>query len=220
MSHGPKPKSVITIDGPGGSGKDTLAENLVESGVFGDANVKVFNSGNFSRSIALAMITQKIDVTDPSFKEMAIKAMDAIDFSQSPPELYTTEVETVIPAVAVIPEIRSGFAKKLPGIIESFDADILIILGRVIGSLYPQAIAKLYLETSQDTCNHRRAHQRSLQGEDYETVLANQEKRNKADASTWNADNQRPENTVVIHTDHQTPQDVLKHAVAGLKHIF
>jgi len=214
-------KYVIAIDGPGGSGKDTLADNLVKIGFFDPANVKIFNSGNFSRTIAHELICRNIAVGSVGFNDMAIRAMHEVDFIHvDPKSILTSQVEQVIPAIAQIPEIRDGFAQKLPDIIQGFDADVLIILGRVIGSLHPQAAVKLYLETSPDICAHRRAYARSLNGEDYATVLQNQKERNKTDITSWDANNNRPEDTFILNTDNATPKDILWKALHHLNKVF
>jgi len=212
-------KKVIAIDGFGGSGKSKLVDNLIKSDFFKEA-VGVFNSGNYARAIAHEMIKSNLTVNDPNFKMAAIKARDKIDFTKERAEFYTSEVENTIPDIVAIPEIKNGFSEKLPDIIESFGEDIIIVIGRVIGSLYPQAVVKLYLETSPDICAHRRAYERSLKGEDYAAVLENQKKRNQADKSNWEASNPRPEDTIIVNTDFSTEKDVLWKTLHHLNKIF
>lgn len=217
VNHGKNKKETIAIDGMGGSGKSDLVKNILNSGFF-KKSVGVFNSGNYARGIAYNLMQSGITPDDLQFKEAALQAMDQIDFTVDKPEYATTEVEKFIPAVTAIKEIKQGFADKLPHIIDSFKTDIVIVVGRVIGSLYPDAIVKLYLETSPDICAHRRAYERSLKGEDYAHVLAEQKKRNQADKANWNQ--KRPEDTIVVNTNHSTAKDVMWKTLYHLNKVF
>jgi cytidylate kinase len=203
----------VTIDGPGGSGKDTLAENLVKSHIFEPYSVTIFNTGNFSRSIAYETICQNISPQDPDFKQAAIQAMNEIDFiNVDQTNLFTSQVEKTLSHLAAMPEIREGFAIRLPKIIETIDTDIALVLGRITGSLYQSANLKLYLETSPDVCAHRRAWARSAKGEDYETVKQDLIERNKNDIASWTRHYTLPADTIYINTDELIDLDVFQRA--------
>lgn len=210
MSH--TAPTLITIDGPGGSGKDTLAENLQEY-LATDRTVLIANTGNFSRSIAFNAVKNNIGPEHPDFTEFAIHSMNTMQFFEiDPTYLFTPDVEKIISNVAGIPEIRQGFKTRFPLIIEEAQADIVLVLGRITGSILPQAVLKLYLETSPDICAQRRALARSRKGENYDAVYQALLERNKADLVNWNKDTAMPEDTVTINTDHLSQQDVFKTA--------
>lgn len=213
-------KFIMTIDGPGGSGKDSLAENLLASGVFDPATVRIFNTGNFSRAIAHETILSGVQPHQPGFQDCALQAMGQINFATvDPRHLFTAQVEQIVSTVAAIPEIRAGFVQKLPEIIEAMPEEIVLVLGRITGSLCKDAQVKLYLETHPDVCAHRRAFARSQKGEDYETVKHALIERNKNDLTSWNNHYAMPADTVVINTDDLSEQDVLK-TVLTLGHRF
>lgn len=208
------PKFVMTIDGPGGSGKDTLAENFVKSAIFEPYKVKIFNTGNFSRSIAYATLCAQVDPEDPAFKSIVIDAMNTIDFvNVDPIPLFSSAVEKRISDLSKMPEIRTGFAEKLPGIIAGVDSDVVIALGRITGPLYPQATIKLFLETSPEVCADRRALARSLKGENYEAVKQDLLERNKNDVANWSSHYPAPHDTIYVNTDNKLQIEVFQEAV-------
>jgi cytidylate kinase len=201
-------KFVMTIDGPGGSGKDKLAENLLETGIFDAYSVRIFNTGNFSRTIAYVAFCQNISPADSDFKEFAIATMHDMNFLHVEPEnLKKTEVEDILKSVASIPEIRDGFKTRLPNIIQSFPEDVIVVLGRITGPVYPQANLKIFLETNPDICAHRRALEKSNKGEDYDTIYQKLKERNKIDTK-WNNDLTVPADTYTLNTDDLTEQQV------------
>lgn len=211
---------IVTIDGPGGSGKDTLADMLAKGIMAPPHKVLIANTGNFSRSIAAQVVSSGIQPEHPGFRDFAIQCMDTMDFFKiDPKNLFTAEVEKIISSIAAIPEIRDGFKIKMPQIIAAeTTADIILILGRITGSVFPDAQAKLFLQTSPDICAHRRALSRSKNGEDYNTVLQALIERNKNDLVNWSSNFELPQDTVVIDTDHLTPHEVYQQAVSVKLH--
>lgn len=209
-------KFVMTIDGPGGSGKDKLAENLLDAQIFAPYSVRVFNTGNFSRTIAYQAFCQNKSPDNSDFKEFAIATMQDMDFLHvNPEDLKKTEVEDILKSVAKIPEIRKGFKVRLPDIIQSFPEDVIVVLGRITGPVYKQANVKILLETSPDICAHRRALEKSRKGEDYDTIYKKLQERNKIDIQQWNDNLPYPPDTYTVQTDDLSEKQVLQAVIVN-----
>lgn len=208
-------KFVMTIDGPGGAGKDKLAENLLETGIFAPYSVRVFNTGNFSRTIAYEAYRQNKSAADSDFKEFAIDTMHKMNFlNVNMDDLKKTEVENILKSVASLPEIQEGFKTRLPDIIHSFPEDVIVVLGRITGPVYTPANVKIFLETSPEVCAHRRALEKCKNGEDYETSYQNLLERNRIDTQ-WNNGLTVPPDMYFVQTDHLSEKQVCESVVAN-----
>lgn len=211
-------KFVMTIDGPGGAGKDKLAENLLATGIFAPYSVRVFNTGNFSRTIAYEAFRQNKSPADSDFKEFAIATMHSMNFlNVNQNDLKKTEVEHILTSVGDLSEIQEGFKTRLPGIIHSFPEDVIVVLGRITGPVYKPANVKIFLETSPEVCAHRRALEKCKNGEDYETSYQHLLKRNQGDMK-WYEGLEIPDDLYAVQTDTLSEQQVCDTVITDRLH--
>ena len=163
---------IITIDGPSGSGKGTLAAKLAAHYKF-----HLLDSGALYRLLGLALqqknllvhlnnalpacikIATELDIQFLSGAQGIQVFLDGVDVSQ---EIRTEQVGEYASKVAAIPELRAALVSRqhafaqLPGLV----AD-----GRDMAtSIFPQAQAKLYLTASAQSRAERRANQLQAMG--------------------------------------------------------
>ncbi|MHA3104640.1 (d)CMP kinase [Acinetobacter sp. ANC 3791] len=182
---------VITIDGPSGSGKGTLATKIAQH-----YHYHLLDSGALYRLLGLSLEKRKLlEVLQDNLTECVEIArnlqiefvateqgirvlLDHEDVSQV---IRTEEVGAFASRVAVIPELRDALLQRqrdfaqLPGLI----AD-----GRDMGTVvFPEAQAKIYLTASAESRAERRVKQLQSMGEDakIDDILANIQARDKRD---------------------------------------
>ncbi|MHA3051454.1 (d)CMP kinase [Acinetobacter sp. ANC 4640] len=182
---------VITIDGPSGSGKGTLATKIAQH-----YHYHLLDSGALYRLLGLSLEKRKLlEVLQDHLTECVEIArnlqiefvateqgirilLDHQDVSQV---IRTEEVGAFASRVAIIPELRDALLQRqrdfaqLPGLI----AD-----GRDMGTVvFPEAQAKIYLTASAESRAERRVKQLQSMGEDakIDDILANIQARDKRD---------------------------------------
>ena len=161
---------VITIDGPGGSGKGTVSLRLADK-----LGWHLLDSGALYRLVAVAALQQQIPVEDEVALGRLAAALDAEfmvvgqevkvllhhqDVSQ---RLRTEEVSVLSSRLAALPEVRSALLERqrafrqFPGLV----AD-----GRDMGTvIFPDATLKIFLTASVHERAQRRYKQLKEKGE-------------------------------------------------------
>lgn len=156
---------VVTIDGPGGSGKGTLS-----SLVAAELGWHLLDSGALYRIVAAMARRQAIDLTD----EKSLVAMipnlqiafdgDRVDVNGDDlsVEIRTEEAGVAASQVAALPEVRDSILtlqksfQRAPGLV----AD-----GRDMGTVvFPQAATKIFLDASAEVRANRRYKQLKNKG--------------------------------------------------------
>lgn len=161
--------TLITIDGPAGSGKGTLAERLAKCLGF------IFiDSGLTYRTVASRFIEEEGDPV------RIASTLSPQDLKRS--NLRTEEVSAATPGIAKIPEVRQQVNSSIRRIIES-ESSGCIIDGRAGGFEFPEAKLKFFLLAQDTTRAKRREIQLRARGEriPFELILDAIRKRDRQD---------------------------------------
>ena len=182
---------IITIDGPSGSGKGTLAAKLAAHYQF-----HLLDSGALYRLLGLSLhhhdLLDSLDTKLPECVQIATNLdiqfintdtgvqvwLDGEDVSQT---IRTERVGEFASKVAAIPELRTAMVSRQHAFAQ---APGLVADGRDMAtSIFPQAQAKLYLTASAESRAQRRVKQLQGMGLDVKIndILANIIARDKRD---------------------------------------
>ncbi len=215
---------IITIDGPSGVGKGTLALNLVE-----ELKLNYLNSGSIYRSIAYIAEINSIDLNNT--KEL-INIGSTIIFNIKPNShkvdiiyenkkinnlIYNEETAKIASKISSnrtlrlsLVSIQRSFAKE-PG---------LIAEGRDMGSvIFPNAEVKFFLTANNETKAKRRLNQLKEKGINVSLTQLIDElnERDKRDLNRKASPLIIPDDALVIETDNKSIKDVQEEAIKHIK---
>ena len=211
---------IITIDGPSGAGKGTIAQMLAL-----DLNWNILDSGALYRTLAYFMLEQNIGLNDFEKNKESIKENFIVKFDPGiigepvkvifkdediTDKVRTEEIAKKTSDLATNPMIRD-FIKpcqrdfmKLPGLI----AD-----GRDMGTvIFKDAINKIFLTASIQERAKRRQAQLKRQGSEVNMRLLLQElqDRDKKDIERKHSPLKPAINSVIIDTSNLRPEGVVE----------
>lgn len=215
----PRPRRtevVITIDGPAGAGKSTVAQELADRLGFA-----FLDTGAMYRSITLACLRAGIHWDDDDAIHRIAQAADIrfkdgrvyLNGQDVSAEIRTPEVTQHIRSVADHPEVRS----LLCDLQRRIAAGLRIVTeGRDQGSeVFPHADCKFFLTASPETRAKRRQSELVGRGKHvtYEEVLAAQIRRDREDASRPVGALRAAPDAVIIPTDRLSHAQVVDQLV-------
>ena len=192
---------IITIDGPAGAGKSSLAKEIAKR--FGYTHL---DSGALYRAIGVAAKEAGIDLTDERAvvelaKKLKIELKENRVFlngKEITEKIRAPEAGTLASQVAQHREVREVVVKILRELAQGKE---VVIDGRDAGSyIFPEAELKIYLTASPEERAKRRHKELTQKGFKipYEKVLREVIERDKKDASRKFAPLVIPEGAVVI----------------------
>jgi cytidylate kinase/pantoate ligase/cytidylate kinase len=205
---------VVTIDGPAGAGKSSVARQLAEHFKF-----DFLDTGAMYRAITLACLEAQVpwdqadqivrvaDATDVHFDgdRVLIGQRDVTE------RIRATDVNSHIKYIADNPEIR----RKLAGMQVQIAAGRCIVTeGRDQGTdVFPHAECKIFLTATPETRARRRHLELLQRGEDssYEQVLAAQQQRDAEDARRVVGALRAADDAKIVYTDEMEQSDVIAH---------
>lgn len=213
-------QNIITIDGPAGSGKSTIAKILAR-----ELGLKYIDTGAMYRALTLIAIQNNIDCNDEkSILEIARKTRIELDNNSVDENKYTG---IKLNGIDVTNEIRSSevgaavsIVSKLPGIrkyLVSLQRELIkngnaVLEGRDTGSVVcPDAILKIFLTASPEERIRRRELQVKNKGQLLKREIIEKEiiERDRIDSTRENSPLVIPENAVVIDTTELSIREVV-----------
>jgi len=215
-----KNKNIITIDGPAGSGKSTIAKIIAR-----DLGLKYINTGAMYRAMTLIALDNNIDLEDEdSILALAKKIKLEIDSDVSDENNYTKlrlngvditdEIRTrrVGAAVSIVSRL-SGIRKYLVTIQRKLAGEGDAVLeGRDTGSIVcPDAVLKIFLTASMAERVKRRKQQLDINNQNMDIASIEEEIRNRdhIDSSREDSPLVLPENGIEIDTSDMTILEVI-----------
>jgi cytidylate kinase len=161
---------IVTIDGPAGTGKSTVAHWLAKR-----LGLEFLDTGAMYRAAALSALERGIDPADGERVAHLVRELDlAFDWTSDPPELFadgrpvgerirTPEVTRAVSLVASNPTVRAEMVRAQRAIASRHPR--LVTEGRDQGSVvFPDADVRIYLDARPEVRARRRVEQLSLKG--------------------------------------------------------
>lgn len=213
---------VITIDGPAGTGKSTVALAVAERLGF-----DFLDTGAMYRAVGLAALRKQVNLEDP--RELAFVAKHArieFDWTRHPPVLVlngepvshllrSVDATRAASYIAVVPAIREMLVSQQQQI--GSEHRNIVTEGRDQGSIvFPEAEFKFYLDATPQERAKRRAQQLRLRGEivDYNEILGEIVSRDHRDANRSVGPLSVPKDAIVMETTELSQRDVIDRIVA------
>ena len=195
---------IITIDGPAGAGKSTVAHALAQRLGF-----RFLDTGAMYRAVALAALRRGLDWDVPDDLARLARKLDIrtlgerilLDGEDVSEAVRTSEVTAVTRYAAGNPQVREFLVelqRKLAG------RDDVVTEGRDQGTVaFPHAECKIFLTASPAERARRRLLDLQSQGEPVtlEQVLAAQERRDREDATRAVGPLVPAADAVMVYTD-------------------
>src|SRR5687767_10743082 len=219
------PPMIITIDGPAGTGKSTVAQALAQRLGF-----DFLDTGAMYRAVGLEALRRNANLDDA--RELTYIARHIridFDWTKRPPLVMLNndvvghllrggEATRAASYVAVVPEIRKLLVAQQQRI--GSERENLVTEGRDQGTVvFPQAQFKFYLDASPQERARRRAAQLRARGEivDVNEILNQIVARDTRDASRSVGPLAIPPDAEVIDTTALSQQQVVDHMVSRVR---
>ena len=211
------PSVIITIDGPAGTGKSTVAHRLAER-----LGLEFLDTGAMYRAAAVIALDAKIDPADGVALASAIDRIDMhFEWSADPPQLWLgdrdvsrrvrdLDVSEIVSIVAGQRELRRTLVAWQRRIAEAHRR--LVSEGRDQGSVvFPEADLRFYLDADIAVRAQRRARQLVDAGMQVsrDRIEADILERDRMDESRADGPLVRPQGAVVVDTGHRSIDQVV-----------
>ncbi len=203
---------IVTIDGPAGAGKSTVAKRLAARLGF-----QFLDTGAMYRAVAWAAQESNLDWGD---KDAIVELAQRISIELKDDRVYvdrhdvteairTPQVTAVTVHSANNPGVRAHLVEQQREIAAKAD---FVTEGRDQGSIvFPDAACKIFLTASPEQRAQRRVDDLRARGQQatLEVVLADQNRRDEQDSSREVSPLIEPEDAVVVTTDGMTIDEVV-----------
>ncbi len=226
MSESQTPVTVVTIDGPSGSGKGTIAALLARELGWG-----LLDSGALYRLTALAAMNHGVDFADESSLKVLAGHLDVqflpsetgegltiiLEGEQVGASLRTEEVGAMASRVAALPGVRAALLQRqrdfaeLPGLV----AD-----GRDMGTVvFPGAALKVFLTASAEERAKRRYDQLHQKGIDasFDRLLADIQARDERDSQRAVAPLKPADDAIILDSTRMSIQEVFNRVLEQMR---
>jgi len=206
-------RRVVTIDGPAGAGKSTVARRLARRLSF-----DFLDTGAMYRAITWRVLESGVDPEDASGVERVL-ASTRLDWTDQGelrvdgrvvgPEIRTAAVNEAVSRVSAHPDVRRAMVEKQRELAERRD---LVAEGRDMGSVvFPNADVRFYLDADVGERARRRAAELAARGEavDEDALRAAIEARDLADRTRDESPLRRVEGMRIVDTTGLAPDEVV-----------
>jgi cytidylate kinase len=213
-------KTVITIDGPSGAGKGTIARILARK-----LGYKYLDTGALYRAVAWKVkkaetglddedaLKKLLDETDIAFDGDMI----TVDGTDVAPEIRTAEIGELSSQVSARPVVRAGLFSIQRNMCLRGK---VVIEGRDTGTtIFPEAENKFYLDAGIEERARRRYEE--LKAKDarvtMETTIEDIKKRDSRDSARKNSPLKKTEDMIYIDSTNMSIDEVVEKIIGNLK---
>jgi len=218
---------IITIDGPSGVGKSTIARMLAAK-----LGYTYLDTGAMYRAIAYAARQRGIPATDEKAVEKLVNAIELtmepaddpaddvrvfVDGSEVTPFLRTPETGMLASAISAVPAVRQHLTKLQQQI---GAAGKIVVEGRDTGTVvFPQARWKFYLDAEARERARRRARQLQEQGVEVSEsdILAQIRERDRQDQQRTIAPLRAADDAIRIDSTHMNAEQVVNTMLSRIR---
>ena len=208
---------IITIDGPAGSGKSTIAKNVAK-----ELNFTYFDTGAMYRAVAFGLLRDNVDPNDIKAVEKAIVHFDItiddhkhffLDDEDITDMIRTEEVSSLASKASAYPAVRHLLVDLQRRLSQGVNA---VFEGRDMGTVvFPEADVKVFLTATPEERAKRR--QKDLEKADsptsFDEILAKINKRDFDDSSREMSPMRPADDAHLLDTSSLTIEEVTKQII-------
>lgn len=201
---------IVTIDGPSGTGKSTVASLVAKSLGF-----TYFNTGALYRALAWYVDQENLDPVQASrdIPYSVKKGRYFVGDTDVSEAIFTPFISTLSSTYSAIPKVREHLMRFQKAYSQTED---VVFEGRDLGTVvFPEAEVKIFLTASAEERAKRRFNE--LKGVTFEQVLSDLVKRDRADTTRSIAPLKQAEDALLIDTTNLTIDQVVKKVVERVK---
>lgn len=214
---------VITIDGPAGAGKSSVARDIAR-----ELGINYLDTGAIYRAIALILYESEVPAVDNYIMREALskirielrnKSVLVNDFDVTG-EIRTPLVDELASMYSAIPSVRKALLSLQK---EQEKHGSIVAEGRDVGSVvFPDARAKFFLTASPEARAKRRYAERVAKGKpaDYDEILQAIIERDKNDSTRDVSPLTIPDGAIIVDTSDMTEQETVQYILNKVKEVI